>query len=562
MDSSRLTVMTRSENAADVEVLLFGAQDDGSYPTSGAEVNLSVEAIVTADYQYNTSYQWQILRPDNWKDGISNWTNLSAKEEGIESVEASQNSLRLTGLNSSLDGARLRCRVTVPTSDATPNYYYSDAVTLEISLDSTETSLSLSGSAAGSGSLDDPYTGNAGYSITTTTSTSGEVEQDVAIPAGESHPALKVYSYTAGEESTPVYVGVGTDEGETVYYAVTKTETAEGSAAYSVGAKLELGGTKWVTAAADESDTKEYDVPVGFNGEIDTMEFSGSSYRHMALLTTSGDTPEAELPTYTGYEEYWMLVPAGDEENADTQYFTKQDDTFEPADLTPQQEEALRYVYVGSGEGVLIVNAAEEGSDGPGADNDRYVTYAVSGGALSAPTVFWGEADTGLYATDGEGQETLYAGSTGLTVERETVTQEQTGTTTASYGGTEITVAAKTTVDTSILFTFANLTTGGSESVQAGADGRATWQAAVPGMYRVTATAQATETAASSTSAALYYYAGSVSEEATTEYRLVVSKGSAPASSMVYDGSSVALTLQSRTAATANGGTVTAPSDP
>ena len=59
-----------------------------------------------------------------------------------------------------------------------------------------------------------------------------------------------------------------------------------------------------------------------------------------------------------------------------------------------------------------------------------------------------------------------------------------------------------------------------------------------------------------------YYYAGSVSEGATTEYRLVVSKGSAPASSMVYDGSSVALTLQSRTAATANGGTVTAPSDP
>ena len=560
MDSSRLTVMTRSENAADVEILLFGAQDDGSYPTSGAEVNLSVEAIVTADYQYNTSYQWQILRPDNWKDGISNWTNLSASEEGIESVEVDKNSLRLTGLDSSLDGARLRCRVTVPTSDATPNDYYSDAVTLEISLDSTETSLSLSGSAAGSGSLDDPYTGNAGYSITTTTTTSGEVEQDVAIPAGESHPALKVYSYTAGEEITPVYVGVGTDEGETVYYAVTKTETAEGSAAYSVGDKLTLGGTKWVTAAADESDTKEYDVPVGFNGEIDTMEFSGSSYRHMALLTTSGDTPEAELPTYTGYEEYWMLVPTGEEENADTQYFTKPGDTFEPADLTPQQEEALRYVYVGSGKEVLIVNAAEEGSDGPGADNDRYVTYAVSGGALSAPTVFWGEADTGLYATDGEGQETLYAGSTGLTVERETVTQEQTGTTTASYGGTEITVAAKTTVDTSILFTFANLTTGGSESVQAGADGRATWQAAVPGMYCVTATAQATETAASSTSAALYYYAGSVSEGATTEYRLVVSKGSAPASSMVYDGSSVALTLQSRTAATANGGTVTSPS--
>ena len=332
-----------------------------------------------------------------------------------------------------------------------------------------------------------------------------------------------------------------------------------------MGDKLTLGGTKWVTAAADESDRKEYDVPVGFNGEIDTMEFSGSSYRHMALLTTSGDTPEAELPTYTGYEEYWMLVPTGEEENADTQYFTKPGDTFEPADLTPQQEEALRYVYVGSGttaDGatLLIVNAAEEGSDGPGADNDRYVTYAVSGGALSAPTVFWGEADTGLYATDGEGQKTLYAGSTGLTVERETVTQEQTGTTTASYGGTEITVAAKTTVDTSILFTFANLTTGGSESVQAGADGTATWQAAVPGMYRITATAQATETAASSTSAALYYYAGSVSEGATTEYRLVVSKGSAPASSMVYDGSSVALTLQSRSAATAEGGTVTPPS--
>lgn len=202
VDSSRLTVMTRSENAADVEILLFGAQDDGSYPTSGAEVNLSVEAIVTADYQYNTSYQCRSSGPITGKDGISNWINLSAKEEGIESVEVDKNSLRLTGLDSSLDGARLRCRVTVPTSDATPNYYYSDAVTLEISLDSTEISLSLSGSAddRAAGSLDDPYTGNAGYSITTTTSTSGEVEQDVAIPAGESHPALKVYSYTAGEE--------------------------------------------------------------------------------------------------------------------------------------------------------------------------------------------------------------------------------------------------------------------------------------------------------------------------------------------------------------------------
>ena len=554
MDSSRLTVMTRSENAADVEVLLFGAQDDGSYPTSGAEVNLSVEAIVTADYQYNTSYQWQILRPDNWKDGISNWTNLSANEEGIESVEVDKNSLRLTGLDSSLDGARLRCRVTVPTSDATPNDYYSDAVTLEISLDSTETSLSLSGSAddRAAGSLDDPYTGNAGYSITTTTSTSGEVEQDVAIPAGESHPALKVYSYTAGEESTLVYVGVGTDEGETVYYAVTKTETSEGGAAYSVGDKLTLGGTKWVKATASGSGTEEYTVPEGYDGTIETDPSTG--YRRMALVKTEDSS--------TTFTEYWMSVPAGDEETA-VQYFTKEDGgTFKIVTLTENEEEVLRYVYVGSGEGVLIVNAAEEGSDGPGADDDRYVTYAVSGGALSAPTVFWGEADTGLYATDGEGQETLYAGSTGLTVERETVTQEQTGTTTASYGGTEITVAAKTTVDTSILFTFANLTTGGSESVQAGADGTATWQAAVPGMYRITATAQATETAASSTSAALYYYAGSVSEGATTEYRLVVSKGSPPASSMVYDGSSVALTLQSRTAATANGGTVTAPNDP
>ena len=552
VDSSRLTVMTRSENAADVEILLFGAQDNGSYPTSGAEVNLSVEAIVTADYQYSTSYQWQILRPDNWKDGISNWTNLSAKEEGIESVEVDKNSLRLTGLDSSLDGARLRCRVTVPTSDATPNDYYSDAVTLEISLDSTGTSLSLSGSAddRAAGSLDDPYTGNAGYSITTTTSTSGEVEQDVTIPAGESHPALKVYSYTAGEESTPVYVGVGTDEGETVYYAVTKTETSEGSAAYTVGDKLTLGGTKWVTAAASGSGTEEYTVPKGYDGTIETAPSTG--YRRMALVKTEDSS--------TTFTEYWMSVPAGDEENADTQYFTKPGDTFEPTDLTPQQEEALRYVYVDSGEKVLIVNAAEEGSDGPGADDDRYVTYAVSGGTLSAPTVFWGEADTGLYATDGEGQKTLYAGSTGLTVEREAVTQEQTTTTTASYGGTEITVAAKTTVDTSILFTFANLTTGGSESVQAGADGTATWQAAVPGMYRVTATAQATETAASSTSAALYYYAGSVSEGTTTEYRLVVSKGSAPASSMVYDGSSVALTLQSRSAATAEGGTVTPPS--
>ena len=551
VDSSRLTVMTRSENAADVEVLLFGAQDDGSYPTSGAEVNLSVEAIVTADYQYNTSYQWQILRPDNWKDGISNWTNLSANEEGIESVEVDKNSLRLTGLDSSLDGARLRCRVTVPTSDATPNYYYSDAVTLEISLDSTETSLSLSGSAAGSGSLDDPYTGNAGYSITTTTSTSGEVEQDVAIPAGESHPALKVYSYTAGEESTPVYVGVGTNEGETVYYAVTKTETAEGSAAYTVGDKLTLGGTKWVKATASGSGTEEYTVPEGYDGTIETDPSTG--YRRMALVKTEDSS--------TTFTEYWMSVPAGDEETA-VRYFTKNGESFTEASLEEDEEEALRYVYVGSGEEVLIVNAAEEGSDGPGADDDRYVTYAVSGGTLSAPTVFWGEADTGLYATDGEGQETLYAGSTGLTVERETVTQEQTSTTTASYGGTEITVAAKTTVDTSILFTFANLTTGGSESVQAGADGTATWQAAVPGMYRVTATAQATETAASSTSAALYYYAGSVSEGTTTEYRLVVSKGSPPASSMVYDGSGVALTLQSRTAATANGGTVTAPNDP
>ena len=551
MDSSRLTVMTRSENAADVEVLLFGAQDDGSYPTSGAEVNLSVEAIVTANYQYNTSYQWQILRPDNWKDGISNWTNLSANEEGIESVEVDKNSLRLTGLDSSLDGARLRCRVTVPTSDATPNDYYSDAVTLEISLDSTETSLSLSGSAddRAAGSLDDPYTGNAGYSITTTTTTSGEVEQDVAIPAGESHPALKVYSYTAGEESTPVYVGVGTDEGETVYYAVTKTETSEGGAAYSVGDKLTLGGTKWVKATASGSGTEEYTVPEGYDGTIETDPSTG--YRRMALVKTEDSS--------TTFTEYWMSVPAGDEETA-VRYFTKNGESFTEASLEEDEEEALRYVYVGSGEEVLIVNAAEEGSDGPGADDDRYVTYAVSGGTLSAPTVFWGEADTGLYATDGEGQKTLYAGSTGLTVERETVTQEQTSTTTASYGGTEITVAAKTTVDTSILFTFANLTTGGSESVQAGADGTATWQAAVPGMYRVTATAQATETAASSTSAALYYYAGSVSEGATTEYRLVVSKGSAPASSMVYDGSSVALTLQSRTAATANGGTVTSPS--
>ena len=69
-------------------------------------------------------------------------------------------------------------------------------------------------------------------------------------------------------------MGVGTDEGETVYYAVTKTETEEGSATYTVGDKLTL--TVCRVSANYEIQQEQVEITL-VEDRGDTVYSSGSS---------------------------------------------------------------------------------------------------------------------------------------------------------------------------------------------------------------------------------------------------------------------------------------------
>lgn len=163
---------------------------------------------------------------------------------------ANASGLTLQDINLALDGGALRCVVTIPTSDAAPEYYYSDIAPLSLSGNSTTTRISVNSSTGGSGTIDAPYTGISGYTTSETTTTEATVQQPVTVEQGDKEYAI--YSYTSSAETEAVYVAVAYDEsGEPQYYAATLSDGA-----YTVDEQLTPGETVYYHHTEDETDSE------------------------------------------------------------------------------------------------------------------------------------------------------------------------------------------------------------------------------------------------------------------------------------------------------------------
>ena len=545
VDSAPVMVITRELDAADVGVVITGTDDDTetdkTVTSSGARIALRASAVDTG-HSLSLSYNWQLRRAG----GLSNWEDLSESVSGVGSATgATTGSLTLENVDLALDGAQLRCVVTAVSQDGTPNYYYSDTVTLNLSRERTTTTLTAEGSLAGKGTAKDPYTGYADY----TTSVPGApvvTNVPVTIDAEEGvHPALSVYQET-GETGT-VYIGVGTDAltGESVYYAL---EASADPGSYTVGVELTFGDLLWDDAA-----------PTDFDGTPEEE----NGYQRMALLETPVDESGEATGDPLTFTEYWMKEE-GSEENLTVGYYTRNDGTFTPVDddtLETITNGDLRTVFVVpetsdpspdetlAADSTLILDLPEPPKGQTYDPNQEwYIMYTVgSGNKLTEGKPFSSRQDGNLYKP-GEDAE-AYANPATMTA----VTKEETRptTVTASNPGTSLTLTAEVSPASgaAIDYTITNLSTGVSSTQRAGTGGKLTWRATAAGLYRITAAAQAAGIYAGST-ATLYYQAGAVSQESTPEYRLLLQSGDKNVDSLVYGGQTVTPVLEERTAAT------------
>ena len=546
VDGSRITVRTRSADAANLRISMTGAEE-GVVKSSGKQANVGVSVVGTPPVG-NISYRWQILGTEagsQWKD-LSNGAN----NEGIDTVSgAASTNLTLHDLDKTVDGAMFRCLVTLSSADGSSEVYYSSSALLDISADTTQTALSIQNAAAGDGTIAVPYTGISDYVIETTGTAEREIQQQVSVETvvNDEEITLSVYE-TAGDGSDQsVYVGFyDKGDGTTEYYALTE---ADGS--YTVGQQLtEKTNTKWYKGEVS------YTPPENFNGQVDTAEIPDvGNAQHMVQINIDEDDG-----SITSYTEYWV-IPASTTEKTDAFYSKIGEDTFIPT-AEPTGNGAMRTVMQGSTADMLIVNGDGEGAEVVGAES--YACYIVSQGQLTLGDVFRGVTNTGLYSVseptepETEPTETLYVNKNSLSAKMETVIQQEPVINSTPYPGTLLTVSAKVTnknntdtVNTPVDYMITNLSTGDSTTLQAPSGQTVTWNATVAGLYRITATAQASATTGVSADTC-YYYARSVqpAETPITEYRLLVRHGTQQIDSITYDGQLVSLLLQSRTAGT------------
>ena len=245
VDSSSVTARTTSADAANVSITLSGVGEDGTLHSSGESASITAHVYNPAGGA-STCYLWQLRLPGN-----AGWTSLSNgdENENIGSVSgANASGLTLRDINLALDGGALRCVVTIPTSDGTPEYYYSDIAPLSLSGNSTTTRISVKDYTGGSGTIGAPYTGISGYTTSETTTTEVTVQQPVTVEKDDIEYAI--YSYTSSAET--VYVAVAYDEsGEPQYYAATLS-----NGAYTVDEQLTPGETVYYHHAVDDTDSE------------------------------------------------------------------------------------------------------------------------------------------------------------------------------------------------------------------------------------------------------------------------------------------------------------------
>ena len=182
VDGSRVTVRTRSADAANLNISLTGVQD-GVIRSSGAQANVGV-SVVGAPPVGNISYRWQILRPQ----ANSQWTSLNngGSNSGIGTVTgAASPNLKLQELDKGLDGAMFRCLVTLSSADGSSEVYYGSSALLDISADTTQTVLTVKNVAAGEGTMDEPYTGLSDYVTQTEETVEQQIQQQVSVKTSD-----------------------------------------------------------------------------------------------------------------------------------------------------------------------------------------------------------------------------------------------------------------------------------------------------------------------------------------------------------------------------------------
>ena len=405
VDSSSVTARTTSADAANVSITLSGVGEDGTLHSSGESASITAHVYNPAGGA-STSYQWQLRLPGN-----AGWTSLSNgdENENIGSVSgANASGLTLRDINLALDGGALRCVVTIPTSDGTPEYYYSDIAPLSLSGNSTTTRISVKDYTGGSGTIGEPYTGISGYTTSETTTTEVTVQQPVTVEKDDIEYAI--YSYTSSAET--VYVAVAYDEsgvgedgtlhssGESASITAHVYNPA-GGASTSYQWQLRLPGNAGWTSLSNGDENENIGSVSGANASGLTLRdinlaLDGGALRCVVTIPTSDGTPEyyysdiaplslsgnstttrISVKDYTGGsgtigEPYTGISGYTTSETTTTEVTVQQPVTVEKDDI-----EYAIYSYTSSAETVYVAVAYDESGE------PQYYAATLSNGAYT-----------------------------------------------------------------------------------------------------------------------------------------------------------------------------------
>lgn len=402
--------------------------------------------------------------------------------------------------------------------------------------------------------LDGGGTGNSATTYGTSSSTGSGSSESFGFSAG----------VTVGVESDALIVGGGWELSvdNSFNWETANSTEVEWSVSYSndTGENLVVvyrcPVISYYHHTEDETDSECSDLPEDFDGV--TTQTAENGYLRTYLF-------EDGIPK----TEYWYDMETG-------KYYTRTQTEEPSGGYTYTAEEPqpiagetdLRTVYEGSSETFILVDevvtAAGEGEETPSApggspNGDGYQIFASDeDGAWSLSDTIWPVSDSdSLYRS--ADKDTPYALSSGLVVVTQEIPEKVESTTTTSHPGTQLTLSASvlannSPVATQVEFVITNTSTGSKTTLVADQGADTVWQATAPGLYRITATAWATNSTLAS-SDTCYYYAGAVSasEETGTEYRLLVSQSGQQVTSIPYNAMPVTLQLQSRSAAKAEG---------
>lgn len=402
--------------------------------------------------------------------------------------------------------------------------------------------------------LDGGDTGNSATTYGTSSSTDSGSSESFGFSAG----------VTVGVESDALIVGGGWELSvdNSFNWETANSTEVEWSVSYSndTGENLVVvyrcPVVSYYHHTEDETDSECSDLPEDFDGV--TTQTAENGYLRTYLFVEGIPQTEYWYDMETG--KYYTRTQA--EESSGGYTYTAE----EPQPIAGETD--LRTVYEGSSETSILVDevvtAAGEGEETPSApvgspNGDGYQIFAFKDDAWSLSDTIWPVSDSDSLYSVVDDEKVLYALSSGLVVVTQESQEEVESTTTTSHPGTQLTLSASvlannSPVATQVEFVITNTSTGSKTTLVADQGADTVWQATAPGLYRITATAWATNSTLAS-SDTCYYYAGAVSasEETGTEYRLLVSQSGQQVTSIPYNAMPVTLQLQSRSAAEAEG---------